>query len=265
MHLGLFDSGIGGLSVAACLLKKRPGSHITYFADTAHTPWGNKDPHWLKERSATVAQFLQQKGCTHILVCCGTASSIALQHIQKQTHLPVLGVVDPLAQSCSHITRGPIAVIATEASISSGYLVQQIQQHNQKIDIQGFAAPEFVPLLENGCTDTKQIQHVVEKQLRAIHAEQFSTLVLGCTHYPLLKTYIKQFFQQKNPLRPTTVIDIAEEAANYWNTILPPPIEKSAKNISIFCSSATIYKQLKIETLQEKELVHLLLPNLYDS
>lgn len=190
--IGVFDSGVGGLTVVRELMQQLPGERIVYYGDTARVPYGNKSPETIIKYSAQIAQFLCSLDVKAIIIACNTASAIALEELKKVMELPILGVVKPGAKAAADATvNNRIGVIATRATINSGIYEDFLRRTNPEIKVYGQACPLFVPLVEEGFIDDPITDQVIHRYLDDLVAKDIDALVLGCTHYPLLRDRIK--------------------------------------------------------------------------
>ena len=191
--IGIFDSGVGGLTVFKEIRKSFPYSDIVYFGDTARVPYGNKSRETIIEYSRQNANFLLDKGVNIIVVACNTSTAYALNVLQNMTQIPVIGVILSGAESAINATViGRIGVIGTDGTINSHAYLNAIQAINSEIFVVEKSCPLFVPLAEEGWHDHQITKQVAEIYLAEILENNIDTLVLGCTHYPLLKTVIQE-------------------------------------------------------------------------
>lgn len=188
--VGIFDSGIGGLTVLAELRRRFPQEHFIYLGDTARLPYGTKSPDTVVRYASNAARFLVARRIKLLVVACNTASSLALEPLVSLTPVPVLGVVEPGARAAAATTRGRVGVIATESTIASSAYVRAIQAHRPGTQVFGRACPLFVPLAEEGWFDHSITREVAKIYLADLVRAGIDTLVLGCTHYPLLRAPI---------------------------------------------------------------------------
>ena len=207
--IGIFDSGIGGLTVVREVMRQLPDERIIYFGDTARVPYGPKSPDTVRRYSREISEFLSAQGVKAIVVACNTATAHALPMLQSELDLPVLGVVEPGARAAVAASRGrELGVIGTAGTIGSGAYERAIRQIAPDADIIARACPLFVPLIEEGWLDRDATRLVAREYLAPLQAAGVDTLVLGCTHYPLLKPLFSEI------LGPDVVlIDSAEETA----------------------------------------------------
>jgi len=191
--IGVFDSGLGGLTVVKAIRHTLPNESIIYFGDTARVPYGNKSPELITEYSIQIADFLIERGAKIIVVACNTATSLALNTLQEKLDIPIIGVVKPGVDSALKLTtNNKIGVIGTISTISSGVYENELKLHNQSVKVTSSPCPLFVPLVEEGWTNEPATKLIAEKYLEPINNAKVDTLILGCTHYPLLTEVIKQ-------------------------------------------------------------------------
>ena len=206
--IGVFDSGIGGLTVVRALVARLPKESIIYVGDTARMPYGPKSPDTVRRYSKEIASFLVGEGVKAVVVACNTATAHALPVLQETLPVPVVGVIDPGARAAMRATKGgPIGVIGTVGTIASGAYERAIAEINPEITVMSAPCPLFVPLVEEGWLDTKATKQIVKTYLKPLAATGIDTLILGCTHYPLLSERIAK------RMEGVTLIDSGAEAA----------------------------------------------------
>ena len=189
--IGIFDSGIGGLTVVSEVMALLPHEDLIYFGDTAHVPYGSKSPEAVTRFSMEIACFLQTKNSKMLVVACNTATAHALPALHKSLNMPIVGVIEPGAQCAAATTRnGRVGVIGTEGTVASGSYAKAIKSHKAAVKVFQQACPLFVPLVEEGWLDTAVTEQVARAYLAPLLKQKIDALVLGCTHYPLLKTVI---------------------------------------------------------------------------
>ena len=187
--VGVFDSGIGGLTVAREIMRQTPNEKILYFGDTARVPYGNKSRETITKYSRQILRFLQTQQVKAIVVACNTASAYALDEIEKETDIPMIGVVKPGARTAVEATvNGHIGVIGTEGTISSGIYSRYIKEISPGMRVTGKACPLFVPLVEEGLWQDPVTDEIARRYLEELIDTGIDTLILGCTHYPLIRT-----------------------------------------------------------------------------
>ncbi len=224
LPLGVFDSGIGGLTVVHALLKTLPNENIIYFGDTARVPYGPKSPETVRGYAKQDAQFLVSQKIKMIVVACNTVSAVALDVVQKEANVPVVGVIIPGAKSAVNVSKNKrIGIIGTKGTIASNAYANAIRQLDGTIKVFGKACPLFVPLAEEGFTNHKATEMIAKEYLFSFKQEKIDTLVLGCTHYPLLKEIIQ------NVLDDVTLIDSGVATAEEVKVLLE---EKDLANTS---------------------------------
>ncbi len=191
--IGVFDSGVGGLTVAREIVRQIPGERILYFGDTARVPYGNKSQDTIIRFSRQIVHFLQTKGVKAIVVACNTASALALETIAPELDIPVIGVVIPGARVAAESTKnGKVGVIATKSTIDSGLYTRVITEMNPSVSVYGKACTLFVPLVEEGWLSDPVTVEVARRYLEPLLETGIDTLVMGCTHYPLLRDTLAQ-------------------------------------------------------------------------
>lgn len=191
--IGVFDSGIGGLTVVKHLSAVLPNEHIVYFGDTARVPYGSKSNSTVIEYSIQDTNFLLHKNVKIVVVACNTASSIAISELQKKFSVPVIGVIIPGAQMAVNETvNRRIGVIGTRATIGNQAYSKAIKKIDKDIQVFEKACPLFVPLAEEGWTHHRATHEIAEEYLKELKENEIDTLVLGCTHYPILSDVIQE-------------------------------------------------------------------------
>jgi|YelNatPaOPRAMG01_1025707.scaffolds.fasta_scaffold14570_3 glutamate racemase len=191
--IGVFDSGIGGLTVLKALVEELPCEQFIYLGDTARLPYGTKSAEVIIRYSRENAEFLLARGIKMLVVACNTSSAVALDRIAGETIVPVIGVIDPGARAAAKTTRsGKIGVIGTEATIASGAYTRAIQKYRPNAEIYTRACPLLVPMVEEGFLDNEIAEKTVAHYLESLKASGIDTLLLGCTHYPLLSDLFRK-------------------------------------------------------------------------
>ena len=191
--IGVFDSGVGGLTVVHALRRQLPRENIYYFGDTARVPYGVKSEETIARFATQIVEFLLEKRVKILIVACNTMAAVASQVIRGLSSVPVLDVIESGARGAAQETRSRrVGVIGTLATVASGAYDQAIQRHDASIQIRSRACPLFVPLVEEGWLDHVVTRITAEEYLRPLCREAIDTLVLGCTHYPLLKPVLRE-------------------------------------------------------------------------
>jgi glutamate racemase len=186
--IGVFDSGIGGLTVVRALHERLPHENIVYFGDTARVPYGPKSPQVVREYAAQDVDFLVSRDVKMVVVACNTVSSVALDIVQRHAKVPVVGVIVPGAEAAVKATTGKrVGVIGTSATVNSKAYVNAIRQFDPAVEVFSQVCPLFVPLAEEGWVDHQVTDLVAKEYLFPLKLERIDTLILGCTHYPLLR------------------------------------------------------------------------------
>jgi glutamate racemase len=189
--IGVFDSGVGGLTVVRELIRQLPRESLIYFGDTARVPYGPKSPDTIRNYSREIGGYLLSQGVKAIVVACNTATAHALPSLARELPVPVIGVVEPGARAAVAATRGSgIGVIGTAGTVASGAYERAIHAFAPSVRVVTTACPLFVPLVEEGWLDTEATTLIARQYLAPIVASGVDTLVLGCTHYPLLAPVI---------------------------------------------------------------------------
>lgn len=191
--IGVFDSGVGGLTVLKALCEALPDERMVYLGDTARVPYGTKSAEVVTRYSQKNAEFLLARQIKLLVVACNTASAVALPHLCAHLPVPVVGVIEPGAQAAVAATRsGRVGVIGTPGTIASGAYQRALLARREDLSVHSLACPLFVPLAEEGWTSGEVPRLVAERYLAALSRERIDTLVLGCTHYPLLREAIAE-------------------------------------------------------------------------
>jgi glutamate racemase len=189
--IGVFDSGVGGLSILDEALQQLPHHNYIYFADSANAPYGDKPPQWIAERSLQICRYLMEQDCSAIVVACNTATAEAIATIRSTLDIPIIGVEPGIKPAAMQSQNGIVGVLATEATLNSdkfNALLATLPEHCQFIKQAGAG---LVPLIEAGLIETPEMQALLRSHLKPILDQGADTLVLGCTHYPFLKKMIR--------------------------------------------------------------------------
>lgn len=207
--IGVFDSGIGGLTVVAALRELLPGESIFYIGDTARVPYGGKSQATIERYSVELAGLLLAERAKCIVVACNTASALGVPQLKLDLRVPVTGVIEPGAQAAVKATRsGKIGVIGTRATVNSRAYERAIEELDSELEVFSEACPLFVPLIEEGWIEDAVTDSVIARYLEKMLRHDVDTLVLGCTHYPLLRAAIQRFVGPK-----ITLVDSAQNTA----------------------------------------------------
>lgn len=226
--IGVFDSGFGGLTVAREIMRQIPNEKIVYFGDTARVPYGTKSRATILKYSRQIVRFLQTKEVKAIVVACNTASALALEDIRREIDIPILGVIKPGAKVAANTTQnGKIGIIATEATIQSRIYTHFIQDLNPELTVIGKACPLFVPIVEEGTfLEDPILDAIANRYLDEIKQYGIDTLILGCTHYPLLRNTLGRLMGEH-----VTLVNPAYETARELQRLLRKEGLENTQNI----------------------------------
>ena len=265
--IGVFDSGVGGLTVVREIMRQMPKERIIYFGDTARVPYGTKSKETVTRFSKQIARFLQSHQVKTIVVACNTASAYAIEELEAELDIPVVGVVKPGARMAADVTRnGKIGVIATEGTIGSGLYSKYIKSLREDATIYGKACPLFVPLVEEGLWEDPVTVEIARRYLTELIDLDIDTLILGCTHYPLIRSTIESIMGEGvtlvNPAYETAVALkklLAEK--NLLNEVTPPLgsnpyqfyVSDGAEKFKQFANSIIKYGILSAKTINIEE------------
>lgn len=259
--VGVFDSGVGGLTVAREIMRNLPSEKIVYFGDTARVPYGNKSKETIIRYSRQIIHFLREQEVKAIVIACNTASAFALDAVRHELDIPVLGVIEPGAAVAAKETKNKrVGVIGTIGTVGSGIHESFLKKLDPDITVIGKACPLFVPLVEEGWLHDSVTTEVAERYLKELKEKEIDTLILGCTHYPLLRSTVRQVMGERvrlvNPAYETAlelgkmlkennllcsgqgqeefpyrfyVSDLAEKFTSFANSILPYDVEMTQK------------------------------------
>ncbi len=262
--IGVFDSGVGGLTVAREIMRHLPNEDIVYFGDTARVPYGNKSKDNIIRYSRQIINFLKTKNVKAIVIACNTASAQALDTVTQEFDIPIIGVVEPGARAALEVTQTKkVGVIGTEGTVRSGMYEKVIQGMQPDVSVVTKACPLFVPLVEEGFKNHPVTEEIIDFYLASLKETDIDSLILGCTHYPLLRSKIMEYVGEKiklvNPAYETAmdlkklleendmenpgiegehgsysfyVSDAADKFKQFANSILPYDIE-TTKQINI--------------------------------
>ena len=238
--IGVFDSGVGGLTVAREIMRNLPKEDIVYFGDTARVPYGSKSKDNIIRYSRQIIHFLQTKGVKAIVIACNTASALALDTVKDEFDIPIIGVVEPGARAALAVTvNKKIGVIGTEATVRSSMYEKIIKGINPEVSVIGKACPLFVPLVEEGFKKHQVTDEIIDYYLAGLKKSDIDALILGCTHYPLLRSKIREYVGEK-----ITLVNPAYETAMDLKRILQemdmenPDIEGDHGSYSFYVSDA---------------------------
>lgn len=259
--IGVFDSGVGGLTVAREIMRNLPSEKIVYFGDTARVPYGSKSRETVIRYSRQIIRFLQEQQVKAIVIACNTASAFALDAVRNELDIPVLGVIEPGAVVAAQETKNKrVGVIGTIGTVGSGIHEDYLRKLDPEITVVGKACPLFVSLVEEGWLHDPVTFEVARRYLRELQEREIDTLILGCTHYPLIRSTIGEVMGEGvrlvNPAYETAlelkrllmekdllssgieeeefpyrfyVSDLADKFKSFANSILPYDVEMTQK------------------------------------
>lgn len=214
--IGVFDSGVGGLTVAREIMRNLPNERIVYFGDTARVPYGSKSKTTILKYSRQIIRFLRTQDVKAVVVACNTASAYALEEIKQELDIPIIGVVKPGARVACSVTRNKkIGVIGTEATVSSQVYTRYINKQDPSVSVIGKACPLFVPLVEEGLLKDPVTVEIATRYLKEVIEQGVDTLILGCTHYPLIRSTIREIVGEA-----VTLVNPAYETAKELGALL---------------------------------------------
>lgn len=243
-YIGVFDSGIGGVTVLDSILKLLPNENIVYLGDSKHLPYGEKTKEQIQSYVLENVKFLSSFDLKALVIACGTADSNARNVVEEKYCLPIYGVVDPVSKLAAEQTKNnKIGVIATAATIASNEYKKHITFYNPNALVYQVACPKFVPIIEEERIDEKQTEEVIKQYLQVLKDENIDTLILGCTHYPLLKDKIQTFLkdvnivslsdacalQVKEELEKNNMLNLDEGTRKYFVTSDPQGFKRKIK------------------------------------
>lgn len=228
--IGVFDSGIGGLTVVKALKEILPYEDIVYLGDTARLPYGTKSKEIITKFAFQDARFLLSRNVKLIIIACHTASSVALYELSRDLDVPVIGVIEPGARAAVSFTKNNrIGVIGTPATIQAGEYEKAIRKYKKNVEIIAKSTPLFVPLVEEGWVEHRITEMVIKEYLQPLKEDRIDTLLLGCTHYPLLKKPLQKFFGDK-----TILVDPGYQTAlEAKNLLFKEKLIREEKRISL--------------------------------
>jgi glutamate racemase len=230
--IGVFDSGIGGLTVLHQILQSLPHENTVYLGDTARSPYGTKSVETVLRYSFENSEFLLEKGVKVVVVACNTSTAVALAQLKDKLSIPVIGVIEPGVRRAIQSTKAKrVGVIGTEATIQSGAYTRALKAVDPAIEVYSRSCPLFVPLVEEGWTDNEVVDMTVNAYLGSLKQSGIDTLILGCTHYPLLKKALRKFMGSG-----VRLVDSAEETAKEVELILKKAAiaKKTGKGVHSF-------------------------------
>ena len=233
--IGVFDSGVGGLTVAREIMRNLPSEKIVYFGDTARVPYGSKSKETIIRYSRQIIRFLQQQQVKAIVVACNTASAFALDAVRDEFDIPIIGVIEPGAKVAAAQTRNKrVGIIGTVGTVGSGIHAEYLKHLDPEITVFGKACPLFVPLVEEGMWHDTITDQMAQRYLEGLKQQDIDTLIMGCTHYPLLRSTI-----QKTMGEHVNLVNPAYETAIELKNVLE---RESLANICEVDSPSSMYR-----------------------
>ncbi len=249
--IGIFDSGVGGLTVFREIARALPGYPLIYLGDSARVPYGTKSPETIVRYSLEAAQHLSERGISMLVVACNTATAAALPYLKKRLSIPVIGVIEPGAQAAVERTSGRVGVIATEGTVKSKSYTRAIKALNPNVEVIESAAPLFVALAEEGWANTHVAREVATIYLEPLMDAGIDTLVLGCTHYPILRGTIEKVVGDK-----VHIVDSAETTAQCVKLAMNGTHAASGPHHFLVTDAEERFRRIAGEFL-EQEIEHL--------
>jgi glutamate racemase len=250
--IGIFDSGVGGLTVVRAILEQVPGYDIVYFGDTAHTPYGTKSSEIIIGYTIKNIEFLLSQGAKVIVIACNTASSVATAEVLERFSVPIFEVITPAVEMALQISKSfSFGVIGTRTTVTSGIYKKKIMEKHPKAKVYSVACPLLVPLVEEGWMNKPETSSIVRKYLLPLKVRQIDTLILGCTHYPLIKKVI-----QRKIGRRVHLIDSSISVAGSVKAFLTQNSDVDEQlgqngNLMLFASDVTDqFEKIAIRTLK---------------
>jgi glutamate racemase len=215
--IGIFDSGIGGLTVAHAIKKNLPQENVIYFGDTAHLPYGDKSEAAIQAYSIRITEILLQKGCKVIVIACNSASSAAYEllqeYVNRKTH--IINVIDPMVEYVNaNLPEKQVGLIGTKRTVQSGVYARKIQEAKKSIALKSLATPLLAPMIEEGFFNNQISHEIIAQYLADPELEGIDALILACTHYPLIKKEIDEFYKGKMQILDSSEV-VATALRNY--------------------------------------------------
>lgn len=211
LTIGIRDSGVGGLTVARRVVERFPNANLLYFADTAHVPYGDKTPEQVRHFALSISQFLISQGAQMLVFACNTTSALALESARARFDVPIFGVIRPGARVAANLSQGKVGVLATAATVTSGVYSKVLRQYRVDLEIEEIGCPAFVPLVESERTESVEALEACKHYLAPLRRFGADTVILGCTHYPLLLPSLQKVAPEIRFIDPATAV--AEEVA----------------------------------------------------
>ncbi|MBM7648904.1 glutamate racemase [Bacillus ectoiniformans] len=253
--IGVIDSGVGGLTVAKEIMRQLPNETIYYVGDTARCPYGPRPAKEVKRFTWEMTRFLLSKQIKMLVIACNTATAVVLDEIRRELNIPVIGVINPGARAAiKHTKNYNVGVLGTIGTVKSGAYEDALNSINSKVRVTSLACPKFVPLVESGEYKGAMAKKIVAETLTPLKKEKLDTLILGCTHYPLLESTIANVMGSS-----VKVISSGDETAREVSAILDynqllSNGEKSSPNRYFTTGSSQLFNQIASDWLQEQDI-----------
>lgn len=259
-YIGVFDSGVGGLSAVKELIKKLPGENIVYFGDTGRVPYGTRSNETIIKYAVGDMNFLKTHDIKLVVIACGTVSSVATETLKSMFNIPIIGVVEPTARAAAMATKNKkIGIIGTSSTVASGKYEQAIGEIDKDIFVHSIACPMFVPLAENNMAESEAAYLIAKEYLSGFDGMGIDTLILGCTHYPLLKNTVRRVMGDNIALIDAgkSTADFAAQKLHSENKLAEKKADKQYKffvsdSVDGFLNVANIFLDKDISEMIEK-------------
>jgi glutamate racemase len=236
--IGVFDSGLGGLTVVREIYRQLPDRKVVYFGDTARTPYGTKSAELIKKYAMEDAAMLVDRGAKMLVVACNTVSAHGVDELRQAFGIPVFEVVTPAVAQALAVTKGRVGVIGTRGTVGSGIYERKMKELEPEVEVHSDACPLFVPLVDEGWAETEEAVSIASRYLNPLKLRQIDTLILGCTHYPFLQPVIRKAIGDK-----VSLVDPARETVRMLSRYLEsrPELDAEARtgNDTFFVSDRT--------------------------
>ncbi len=254
--IGIFDSGVGGLTVAKAIAELLPAESFIYFGDTRHAPYGDKSSHTIREYSQRISRFLVAQNCKAIVIACNSASAAAYQQLCADfPNIPIINVIDPAVKYIAQSEASKVGIIATRATVRSKVYAQRISAANQNLTVVQKATPLLAPLIEEGFAGTDVSKGALAHYLNHSSLKKLSDLILGCTHYPLLEEEIAAFLGPKvRVLNSAKLAAQALQGVLAWQDLLSTSVDAGKRRFYVSEKTPAFTKIAKMFFGQEIRL-----------
>lgn len=253
--IGVIDSGVGGLTVASEIIRQLPKEEIIYIGDTARCPYGPRPVEEVKRFTWEMIDYLLFQDIKMLVIACNTAAAVVLEEARKRLSIPVVGVIHPGSVAALKVTKNDhIGVIGTEGTIRSGAYIREITRINSNAKVESLACPQFVPLVENGLYRGDEAKKIVKQSLKPLLNTNIDSLILGCTHYPLLAPIIKEIVGEKINLISSGEETAREVSALLYHKNLLFTGERKPNHQFFATGSVDMFKKIATDWLQMKKV-----------